>query len=673
MNPQQQAAVEYTDGPLLVLAGAGSGKTRVITHKMAHLIRRHGVDPKHIVAITFTNKAAREMKSRATALLQGKESRGLTVSTFHRLGLDFIRREHRVLGFKSHFSIFDSADSLALLKELTHRSDADTAAVEAARHQISQWKNDLITIEQAHQSAEDEQQRSWAQLYAAYQRALKAYNAVDFDDLIVHPVRLLQDNPEVREYWQNRTRHLLVDEYQDTNACQYQLVRLLTGVCGSLTAVGDDDQSIYAWRGARPENLVRLREDFPRLNLIKLEQNYRSTDRILQTANHLIANNPHVFEKRLWSSLGHGERIRVLSCEDGDREAARIVGEIMKHRFKHAAQYRDYAILYRGNHQARVFERLLREQSIPYKVSGGQSFFERAEVKDVVSYLRLLANPDDDAAFLRIVNVPRREIGPSTLEKLGEYAIERHISLYTACFEYGLSERLSAKALTRLHSFAEWIGAYTRRALEENPATVARELIADIDYESWLLEQSRDPKAAAKRMNNVQEVLNWMARLAKDDLEQGKNISDIVAHMTLMDILDRAEDDKQSDGVQLMTLHAAKGLEFPHVFLVGMEEQLLPHRTSLEENGLEEERRLAYVGITRAQQTLTLSFAKRRSRGGELVECEPSRFLQELPPEHLDWPDLRPPDPQESRLTAKAHIAKMKSILSNPVLKEGVS
>ncbi|MCG5510875.1 DNA helicase Rep [Ectothiorhodospira lacustris] len=662
LNPQQRAAIEYVDGPLLVLAGAGSGKTRVITEKIAHLIRHRGLSPKRIAAITFTNKAAREMKARAGKLLSRDESKGLTVSTFHTLGLDFIRKEIKTLGYKAGFSIFDAADALALLKQLTHRDD-DAVEAESARHRISRWKNDLLSPEQALSLAEDDLEVGQARLYAAYQRALKAYNAVDFDDLIVLPVRLLEENPEVRERWRHRLRHLLVDEYQDTNTCQYRLVRLLVDVDASLTAVGDDDQSIYSWRGARPENLVALQQDYPHLKIIKLEQNYRSTNRILQTANHLIANNPHVFEKRLWSGLGQGDPIRVLPCKDADHEAARVVTEIMKHRFKHRLEFKDYAILYRGNHQARVFEKLLRENNIPYKVSGGQSFFEKAEVKDILAYLRLLANPDDDSAFLRIVNVPRREIGAATLEKLGEYAGRRHVSLFTACFEFGLTEALSARAAERLQAFAQWLQDKSQAASQGDPATVARTLVEEMNYETWLLDQSPNPKAASKRMENVQEVLDWMGRLAKEGTGDGKNIGEIVAHMTLMDILDRAGGETEADGVHLMTLHAAKGLEFPCVFLVGMEEELLPHRVSLEEDTLEEERRLAYVGITRARKALTLTYACRRTRFGETVDCEPSRFLAELPAEHMEWPDATPPDPEEVRLTGKAHLNNLKSLL----------
>ncbi len=663
LNPEQREAVTHIGSPLLVLAGAGSGKTRVITHKIGYLIRACGIEPRHIAAITFTNKAAKEMKARAGKLLSKEESKGLTVSTFHTLGLNILKREHPLLGYKRGFSIFDAQDTATLLNELARKEESALAGDDSARWRISRWKNDFLTPEQAIAAAADAKELAQAQLYARYQRQLKAYNAVDFDDLIVQPVRLLTDEPEVRERWQNRLRYLLLDEYQDTNACQYQMVKLLAGVSGKLTAVGDDDQSIYAWRGARPENLALLAKDFPNLRVIKLEQNYRSTERILTSANHLIANNPHVFEKKLWSGLGSGEPLRIIPCKDADHEAEKVVSEILKHKFKHRTEYRDYAILYRGNHQSRLFERLLREHNIPYKVSGGTSFFERAEVKDVMAYLRLLANPDDDNAFLRIVNTPRREIGPSTLEKLGEYATERHVSLYAASFELGLAQQLSSRALLRLQRFTDWLGELHRRAEDERPVALASEVVKDIAYEDWLKETTKDPKVAERRMENVNEVLSWMGRLTKEGAE-ARSLGEVVAHMTLMDILDRSGGENDLDGVHLMTLHAAKGLEFPHVFMVGMEEELLPHRASLEEDSLEEERRLAYVGITRAQQTLALTYANKRMRFGEEIDCEPSRFLDELPESHLLWEDRREITPEERRETGRASLDHLHSLLN---------
>ena len=668
LNPQQRDAVIDIGGPLLVLAGAGSGKTRVITHKIAYLIREGGIAPHNIAAITFTNKAAREMRERAGKLLSGDESKGLVVSTFHTLGLNIIRREHRKLGYKAGFSLFDAQDTGTLLKELTRKDDSGVAADDEPRWRISRWKNDFISPDEAIAQAKDDKEAAHARLYARYQRQLKAYNALDFDDLIGLPVKLLKEDPEARETWQNKLRYLLVDEYQDTNTCQYELIKLIAGLHGRLTAVGDDDQSIYAWRGARPENISLLKTDFPQLKVVKLEQNYRSTDRILKSANHLIANNPHLFDKQLWSSLGEGEPIRIIPCSDADGEASRVVSEILKHKFKHRCEYRDYAILYRGNHQSRLFEKMLREHNIPYKVSGGTSFFERAEVKDSMAYLRLLANPDDDAAFLRIVNTPRREIGPSTLEKLGEYAGQRHVSLFAACFEMGLAEQLNSRARIRLERFADWLREMHLRAEHETaPAKLARQMIEEINYEGWLQETSKDPKIAEKRMENVFEVLDWMSRLSKEGVEgeEGKSLSDIVRHMTLMDILDRNSSEDESDGVNLMTLHAAKGLEFPHVFIVGMEEDTIPHRVSLEENGIEEERRLAYVGITRAQRSLTFTYANQRKRFGEEIDCEPSRFLDELPKEHVQWDDgSREVSEEERKETGRAHLDNLRSLFS---------
>ena len=663
LNPRQAAAVRYVDGPLLVLAGAGSGKTRVITHKIAHLIGEQGLDPRRITAVTFTNKAAREMRERAARLLEGRNSRGLRISTFHTLGLDILRREHALLGFKPGFSIFDSQDSAHLVNELVKKGRL-AADPDRIRWRISAWKNDLVLPEEAMATAAEPLEVAAAQVYAEYQRALKAYNAFDFDDLILAPVQLFRQQQEARERWQNRIHHLLVDEYQDTNSAQYELVKLLVGKLGRFTAVGDDDQSIYTWRGARPENLRRLKEDFPRLEVIKLEQNYRSTGCILKCANRLIANNPHVFEKRLWSELGYGTPLKVIPCSDPEQEAERIVSEILHHKFTHGARDGDFAILYRGNHQSRPFEKVLREHRLPYHLSGGMSFFEYSEVKDLVAYLRLLVNEDDDRAFLRVVNTPRREIGTATLERLGAYATERGISLFAACFEVGLEQRLGGRALARLRRFADWVVEFADRARRGDPLAVFRELLADIDYAQWLDDSTRDPEAAGRKWQNVEELIAWLENAAAQ-IEGDATLEEIVGRMCLMDILDRERDDAGSDAIHLMTLHAAKGLEFPHVFLAGMEEELLPHRTSIEEDSLEEERRLAYVGITRARKTLTFTYARRRKRGGEWAATEPSRFLAELPQEDLEWEGSRTERPAEERQArGQAHLAALRQILS---------
>ena len=663
LNPAQRDAIRYIDGPLLVLAGAGSGKTRVITHKIAYLIQECGLSPKAVAAVTFTNKAAREMKERVGKLLHGKESRGLRVSTFHTLGLDIIRRQVQQLGYKPGFSIFDAQDSASLIRELLRREAGDNELEKQVQWQISRWKNAFTGPEQAALEADDPLSRAAAQLYAEYNRHLKAYNAVDFDDLIMLPVLLFQQYPEVLEIWQNRIRYLLVDEYQDTNATQYQLVRLLVGMRGALTVVGDDDQSIYAWRGAQPENLALLGEDFPGLKVIKLEQNYRSMGRILKCANTLIDHNPHVFDKRLWSELGYGDPIRVVGARDEENEAEKVVSQIIHHQFKHRGEYAEYAILYRGNHQSRPFEKALREQRIPYLLSGGTSFFSYTEVKDIMAYLRLLSNPDDDNAFLRVVNTPRREIGPSTLEKLGAYSTQRGISLFAASFEMGLGQVLSERALKRLRHFSEWLVNIGDRARRGDPLAAVKDLIREVDYDTWLKDTCKDLKTAERRMENVYELVGWLGRMVEQE-EGDMDLAALVSKITLMDILDRNQEEQGGDGVRLMTLHAAKGLEFPHVFLVGMEEELLPHRVSIEEDNIEEERRLAYVGITRAQRTLTMTLATRRRRAGELVRCEPSRFLDELPQDDLEWEGFGREAPAEERQErGKAHLANLRGML----------
>ncbi len=666
LNAQQRAAVRYLEGPLLVLAGAGSGKTRLITHKIAHLITTCGIAPQHIAAVTFTNKAAREMQGRVAALLSGKKPQGLRISTFHSLGLNILRRETAALGYRSNFSILDADDSAGLIRDLLRREFSDDSQVSAVQRQISSWKNAMVDAEQAIALAGGDAHKALAAgLYGQYQRHLKSYNAVDFDDLIYLPVRLFERHPEILDAWQNRIRYLLVDEYQDTNSGQYHLVRILTGPRGALTAVGDDDQSIYAWRGAQPENLALLQQDFANLKVIKLEQNYRSTGRILKVANQLIANNPHVFEKRLWSELGYGEPLRVIETRNDEHEAEVVVSEILSHKFKQRTDFRDYAILYRGNHQARLFEKTLREQRIPYYLSGGTSFFSYAEVKDIMAYLRLLVNPDDDSAFLRVVNVPRREIGPTTVEKLADYAGGRGISLFAACFELGLRSQLSERAATRLEEFTRWLVELGDRGQRGDAIAAVRDLIAGANYEQWLRDSSKDEKSAERRMTNVWELVSWMQRVAEQTSED-KTLTDLVAHMSLMDILDRGDEETSADCVHLLTLHAAKGLEFPHVFLVGMEESLLPHRTSIEADDIEEERRLAYVGITRARKTLTFTFAAKRKRGGEMVPREPSRFLGELPGDDLQWQGgKRQVDPVQRQERGQAHLANLRGLLNS--------
>jgi len=622
LNPQQREAIRYLDGPLLVLAGAGSGKTRGITEKIVYLIESCGLQPRNIAAITFTNRAAHEMQQRVGRLLGGRSATGLLISTFHALGVRILREEAAAIGYKPAFSILDAADCLAILTELA--GSVDKAVARRLQWQISSWKSALVLPEQAARLAGDEGEVRAASAYASYAATLRAYQAVDFDDLIALPVRLLQTQSALRDKWQNRLRYLLVDEYQDTNAGQYTLLRLLTGQRAAFTAVGDDDQSIYGWRGADMANLRSLPSDYPNLKVIKLEQNYRSTGRILKAANTLIANNEKLFDKKLWSELGPGDPITVSACANQDREAETVVMKLQAHRFEHQGRFSDYAILYRGNFQARALEQFLRNQRIPYRLSGGQSFFDRTEIRDIAAYLRLLANTDDDPAFIRAVSTPRRGVGSSTLQALGEYAGERHLPLFSAAFEQGFAQRVQARQLAPLLDFAGFVLRLQQRAGREPAASVISDLLAGIAYEEWLCAQE-EVRAARAKWENVRELCDWLGRKAE---EEGKTLLEVTQAIALISMIEK--DDGDADVVQLSTLHAAKGLEFKHVFLIGVEEGVLPHREAQAENRLDEERRLMYVGITRAQRSLHLSYAEKRQQGRQLISSEASRFIGEM-------------------------------------------
>ena len=666
LNPQQQQAVEYVSGPCLVLAGAGSGKTRVIINKIAHLIGKCGYLPKQIAAVTFTNKAAREMKERVAHSIGKESSKGLIVSTFHTLGFDIIKREYKHLGFKANMTLFDEHDQMALLKELTaDLLQEDKELLRTLINRISNWKNDLCSPQQAMTLARDKQEQTFAHCYDRYNKQLRAYNALDFDDLIMLPTLLFKQNEEVRSKWQEKIRYLLVDEYQDTNTSQYELIKLLVGDRARFTVVGDDDQSIYSWRGARPQNMVRLRDDFPALRVIKLEQNYRSSQRILHCANILIDNNDHVFDKKLFSNLGEGEKLQIIEAKNEEHEAERVVGELIAHRFIAKTHYRDYAILYRGNHQSRLLEKILMQNRIPYKISGGTSFFSRAEIKDMMAYLRLVVNQDDDAAFLRIVNTPKREIGTATLEKLGSLAQEKHVSLFEAIFDFELIQRVTPKAYDALQKFARWIVELNDEIQRSEPERAVRSMLASLHYEEYLYEYATSPKAAEMQSKNVATLFDWVADMLKgDEFNEPMNLNQIVTRLTLRDMLERGEEEDDSDQVQLMTLHASKGLEFPHVFLIGMEEGILPHQTSIDEDNVEEERRLAYVGITRAQRNLWFSLCKERRQFGDLIRPEPSRFLLELPENDLQWERDKPPlSAEQQQAKTQSHIANLRAIL----------
>lgn len=668
LNPRQKEAAKYIDGPLLVLAGAGSGKTSVITRKIAYLIGQCGIKPHHIAAVTFTNKAAREMKERVMSLVGKGGAKGLTVSTFHNLGLNIIRAECAVAGYKAGFSILDQDDCKSIIRDVMHREHGDDGdMIELVQNTISNLKNDLISPDQAIAQAQSPQELMIAQTYSIYQRMLKAYNAVDFDDLIMVPTVLFRDNPEVLTRWQKKIRYLLVDEYQDTNTSQYEMVKLLVGHRTGLTVVGDDDQSIYAWRGARPENLLLLKKDYPTLKVVKLEQNYRSTGLILNAANRVIDNNPHEFEKKLWSDMGYGDPIKILKCRNDEIEAERIATEIVERRLRYGGGYRDFAVLYRGNHQSRNIEMKLQSFQVPYKISGGQSFFGRNEIKDIMGYLRLIINPSDDAAFLRIINTPRREIGPTTIEKLSEYAMKRGISMMSATTEMGLEQLLMPKAVDRLRRFGHWLENITRQAYTNDAVAAIKEMVQDIDYEGYLLQNSGTPNQAERRMKNVWFLIDSIQKMIDRADEEGDEctIEDAVGKLILRDLMEQQAQEDESDQVQLMTLHASKGLEFPHVYIMGMEEELMPHRNSIEADTIEEERRLMYVGITRAKRTLTLTYAGKRRQYGEAVSTTHSRFLDELPEDDVIWEGKTETTPEQQKQRGKEALSGLHNLLAD--------
>ncbi|MEZ5603176.1 MAG: UvrD-helicase domain-containing protein [Burkholderiaceae bacterium] len=694
LNPAQREAIRYLDGPCLVIAGAGSGKTRVITQKIVHLISA-GFSPQAIGAITFTNKAAQEMAERLGKMVKLPEGQRPLVSTFHSLGVQMLRRDGQSLGLKRNFSILDGDDSANILQQALGTTDRKVAR--AAQHRISLWKNALVDPDRAAADAKDSLEHGIARAYRDYAATLAAYQSVDFDDLIRLPVQLLREHVEVAQAWREKLRYLLVDEYQDTNACQYELLKLLVGPRAAFTAVGDDDQSIYGWRGATLENLARLSTDYPGLKVVKLEQNYRSSVSILTAANRLIAHNPKLHEKKLWSEHGIGDPVQVVPCEHDEAEAESVVMRLQAHRFERRTKFSDYAILYRGNHQARTFEQALRKEKIPYVLSGGQSFFERAEIRDLMAYLRLLANDDDDPAFIRAITTPKRGVGTTTLQALGTYAGERHVSMFAALFESGAEQRIGPRQLEPLREFGNFVNRTGWRAAKEPAAQVLDDLLKAIDYRSHLF-ATADDKVAAARWQNVSDFVDWLKKRADED---GSTLVQLAQTVSLLSQLDRK--DGEVDAVRLTTIHASKGLEFPHVFVVGCEEGLLPHhggRGVAEESGgdedgadaaasqgrraapgrsganddaraapasadaarIEEERRLMYVAVTRAQRSLTLTWCRERKRGREKYAQLPSRFLAEM------QLDARPkPGATVSADAAKAKLAGLRELLAGGV------
>jgi ATP-dependent DNA helicase Rep len=676
LNGPQSEAVLYLDGPCLVLAGAGSGKTRVITQKIAYMIEHRGYDPRTIAALTFTNKAALEMQERIAKLLkQPKQAKQLTVSTFHSLGVKILRQEAAGVGLKDRFSIMDSDDCYTVVSDLAVTTDKQE--IRRIQNAISLWKNGLVDPEDAIRDARDEDEAQAARIYRSYVATLQAYQAVDFDDLIRLPVELFRNNEPIRDRWQRRLRYLLMDEYQDTNTCQYELVKLMVTGLGKkpmFTAVGDDDQAIYAWRGASVENLRTLQTDFPDLNVVKLEQNYRSTTRILQAANAVIGNNPKLFEKSLWSEHGLGEPIKVLGMPNDETEADQVAIMISADHFQRKNKWSDFAILYRGNHQARVIEQALRKERIPYTISGGQSFFDKAEIKDIIAYLRLIANEGDDPAFIRAITTPKRGVGMTTLEALGEFSKQWNCSLFEAALKGGIEAKLQDRQLIPLREFCHFINDMEARATRpgpsgsgDNAAELLDDMMKEINYEHYLYENF-DDRAAQGKWQNVLEFTNWLkerGRGGRDRDGEEKNLLELTQMVALMSMLEGQ--DEEPDAVRMSTLHASKGLEYPHVYLVGCEEGILPHKGDPDDPvekiaaRIQEERRLMYVGITRAQRSLHVTWCKKRKRAGELVHCDPSRFIKEMA---LDVGDAVPKDNEV--MTPRERLANLKALLATP-------
>jgi ATP-dependent DNA helicase Rep len=697
LNLAQQEAVNYMHGPCLVLAGAGSGKTRVITHKIGGLIRA-GVPAKRILAITFTNKAAAEMRERARGLI-GRAAKDVVICTFHALGVRLLREDGVALGLKANFSILDSDDVTSILKDAGGSVDAATAR--SWQWAISAWKNQGLNAAAAEAQASNDSERITARVMALYEERLSAYQSVDFDDLISLPLKLLQNHEHVRQKWQRLVGHILVDEYQDTNATQYDLLKLLVGgkdpAQARFTAVGDDDQSIYGWRGATLDNLKKLPIEFPTLKVIKLEQNYRSTGAILRAANNVIGPNPKLYPKNLWSDLGEGEPVRVIDADTEEHEAERTVARIQSLRASGLNQpgpqfkeFRDFAVLYRANHQAKAFEKALRKAQIPYKVSGGTSFFDRAEIKDLCAWFRLWINNNDDPAFLRAVTTPKRGIGHQTLAHLGDFASKYKVSMFEALFSSSLGSVISGKALGSLHEFGREVNELEFRARHTLGAEAAKtfllDWLKDIGFEQYLLDDEDSDKVAAARWSNVLDFVDWMSGRCGGQIDDAtgtnqagevKSLLEVAQTVSLLSTISERETDQNV--VTLSTLHAAKGLEWPHVMLVGVTEGMLPfklrdnpdeaasgkesaaQRAAAQEAAsetltahLQEERRLMYVGITRAQRSLAVSWTRKRKKGREMIQAQPSRFIAEM---GLDQNTARE-DPREKLRALRAEFAQ---------------
>lgn len=653
LNPPQAAAVLHVEGPLLVLAGAGSGKTRVIVEKIAHLIGSGRYPARRIAAITFTNKSAKEMRERVAKRLREQDADEVTICTFHALGLKFLQIEHAAVGLKRGFSIFDADDAAAQIKDLMSGAKPDD--IEDMKNLVSRAKNAGLSPEQAMAAARSNREKEAASVYERYQLRLTAFNAVDFDDLIRLPVQILEENPEIAVAWRERIGYLLVDECQDTNDAQYRLLKQLAGDKGNFTCVGDDDQSIYAWRGANPENLQQMGRDYPTLEIIKLEQNYRCSNRVLRAANALIANNPHEHLKKLWSDQADGERIRVWECRNSEHEAEKVAAEIAFVAQSRNVPWSDFCILFRGNFQSRPLEKAMQLLRIPYHLTGGTMFLERQEVKDTLAWLRLLVNPDDDTAFMRAVQSPKRDVGAGTLAKLAELAQEKDMPMAQAAEAIGALQQLPPRAANSLARFTDILRDLRAQTRQISSGDMIRKVAKESGLLSELRQQAKEEASYQRRANNIEELAQWF-----EGGPRGATAADLAGQLAL---LSRSDKDEGGNQVRMMTMHASKGLEFPYVFIVGCEDGVLPHQVSLDEGNLQEERRLLYVGITRAKIQLWMSYSKLTRKFGEHVRLKPSRFFEEIPAEEIQRDGADPvADAARKKERASAGLAAIEAL-----------
>jgi len=656
LNPEQRRAVLHENGPLIVFAGAGTGKTRVITTRIGHLIIARGIPGSQILAVTFTNKAAREMRERVDSLIGKPEQlKGLTISTFHSLCVRILREDGHYLGLKENFSIFGESDQNGIVRSLLTEAGVDRPPGEVLAA-ISLAKNKLITPEMY--PVENATDSFVQDVYTRYQKLLLAMDAVDFDDLLLHAIRLFSSHGHVKVGWQRRFNHILVDEFQDTNTAQFKLLTQLWDGHGSLAVVGDDDQAIYAWRGAEADTFKRFGEEFPATRTITLTQNYRSTGHILKAAGHVIERIEDRAPKRLWSDLGDGPKLNLIGANDADDESKQVVDDINLIRFSHKAELSDFAILIRTNAQSRAFEAALREAHLPYVVVGATGFFDRTEIRDLTSYLRFLANDADEAALRRIVNTPRRGIGAASLAACARHATDNDMSLFEAMDMAGDIPGVSKQALAGMCEFID-LTAKLRFDFEHGDMRAALErLIDETGLRAHWIDTADNARAGEYRLEGAEELARMLTRYM--DKETDPVLSGFLTHLCL---LDRLEDEEQNKGrVTIITLHAAKGLEFKHVYLVGMEEGFLPHTRSVEEGReLAEERRLTYVGITRARHRLTLSHARYRSRYGERLQRTPSRFLEDIPDSLVAQPEEEPDGSNEE--LAEGFFSAMRDML----------